>query len=60
LERQEDVHRANREEERSGLGWHVMKRDIDRMYCEEREKSSREGIKSGGERRMERSLQRRG
>lgn len=40
LERQEDVRRANREEEGSGLGWHVMKGDIDRVYCEEREKSS--------------------
>lgn len=55
MERQEDVRRANREKERSGSGWHVMKGDIDRVYCEEREKSRREGIKSDGERRTERS-----
>lgn len=30
-----------------------MKRDIDRVYCEEREKRRREGIKSGRERRTE-------
>lgn len=38
LERQEDVHRTYRKKEGSGSGWHVMKGDIDRVYCEERER----------------------
>lgn len=55
MERQEDVRRAYREKEESSSGCRVMKGDIDRVYREEREKRRREGIKSGGERRTERS-----
>lgn len=37
-----------------------MKGDIDRVYREERESTRREGIKSGGERRTERSQRTKG